>query len=90
MRITRKVFTDLGLFMLAFGFSIGFVFPFFVTLLGVPKEYTLTVPFFASCISAGLIAGVVNFGLARKIVGDRLATLSRVGQKMTNLAKNYA
>ncbi|MFT5699659.1 MAG: two-component system cell cycle response regulator [Desulforhopalus sp.] len=87
MRITRKVFTDLGLFMLAFGFAIGFVFPFFVTILGVPKEYTLTYPFFASCISAGLISGLINFGLARKIVGDRLSTLSRVGQQMTNLAR---
>ncbi len=88
MRITRKVFTDLSIFMLAFGVAIGFVFPFFVTMLGVPKEYTLTGTFFTSCISAGLIAGLVNYALARKIVGDRLLTLSRVGQQMTNLAKN--
>lgn len=88
MRVTRKVFSDLGLFMMAFGLLIGLVFPFFVTLLGVPKDYTLTTTFFIACTSAGLLAGFVNFYLARKIVGERLQTLSDVGQHMRQLAES--
>jgi diguanylate cyclase (GGDEF)-like protein len=87
MRLTRKVFNDLALFMMAFGFSIGVVFPFFVTLLGVPKQYTLTGTFFIACIGAGLVAGLVNYFIARKIVGNRLKTLSDVGQHMKVLAQ---
>lgn len=88
MRLTRKVFTDLALYMMAFGLSIGLVFPFFVTILGVPKQYAITASFFMACVSAGLVAGIVNYFLARKIVGNRLKTLSRVGQRMRSLADN--
>jgi len=35
-RVTRKVFVDLAIWMMAFGVSIGIVFPFFVILLGTP------------------------------------------------------
>ena len=87
MRLTNKVFLDLALFMGAFGFAIGLVFPFFVTLLGVPSEYALTVPFFLACISAGLVAGGVNYLLARKVVGSRLQILSDVGLHMRSLAE---
>lgn len=87
MRFTRKVFNDLGLYMMGFGFSIGMVFPFFVMILGVPKEYTLTPVFFMACISAGLVAGLVNYFIARKVVGARLQTLSDVGAKMRTLAE---
>lgn len=86
MRLTKKVFNDLAIFMLAFGFSIGLVFPFFVTILGVPSDHAITVPFFVACISAGLIAGVVNYILARKVVGERLQILSDVGLHMRTLA----
>ncbi len=87
MRLTRKVFNDLGLFMMVFGLCIGVVFPFFVTLLGVPKEYTITSTFFAACVSAGLVAGIVNYVIAKKVVGQRLQTLSNVGQHMRQLAE---
>lgn len=87
MRLTRKVFNDLALFMMAFGLSIGIIFPFFVTLLGVPKEYTMTIIFFAACVSAGLVAGMVNYLIAKKVVGQRLQTLSNVGQHMRTLAE---
>ncbi|QSX32279.1 GGDEF domain-containing protein [Shewanella avicenniae] len=87
MRLTRKVFSDLAIFMGIFGFMIGTVFPFFVTLLGVPSDYVLTLPFFIACISAGLIAGGVNYYLARKVVGSRLIILSNVGRHMRSLAE---
>ncbi len=77
MRITRKVFHDLALWMIAFGLGIGIVFPFFVMLLGVPSETALTITFFMACLGAGALAGGINFALARAVVGSRLRLLSR-------------
>lgn len=85
MRITRKVFHDLAIWMVGFGLSIGFVFPFFVMLLGVPPNIALTPVFFAACLSAGAAAGVVNYGLAHWVVGRRLRILSG---SMRHVAQN--
>ncbi|WP_051305457.1 GGDEF domain-containing protein [Desulfogranum mediterraneum] len=74
--------------MMAFGLAIGTVFPFFIVLLGVPAQIAFTPTFFSACISAGLIAGLVNYSISRKVVGERLQTLSRVGQQMRTLAQN--
>lgn len=87
MRLTRKVFNDLGIFMMGFGLAIGVVFPLFITLLGVPKEYTFTKTFFVACVSAGLIAGFVNYFIARIVVGKRLQNLTNVGIQMRTLAE---
>ena len=75
MRITKKIFTDLAIFMIGFGLTIGIVFPVFTMVIGVPAEY-ITVPFIIACILAGIIVGVVNIILARMIVGRRLKMLS--------------
>ena len=77
MRITRKVFTDLAIWMIAFGLGIGIVFPFFVMLLGVPAQTALTIPFFLACLGAGAASGVINFSLARMVVGSRLKILAK-------------
>jgi len=77
MRITRKVFLDLAIWMVAFGLAIGIVFPFFVILLGVPPATALTVKFFLACLGAGALAGAINFALARLVVGRRLRVLAR-------------
>ncbi len=76
MRITRKVFHDLAVWMVAFGLLIGTVFPFFVILLGVSAETSLTVEFFLACLGAGALAGAINFALARIIVGSRMRLLA--------------
>lgn len=76
MRITRKVFHDLAIWMVGFGLLIGIVFPFFVILLGVPSEIALKKVFFAACLGAGAVAGIFNFGLARWTVGARLRILA--------------
>ena len=85
MRITRKVFTDLAIWMIAFGLAIGIVFPFFVILLGVPVETALTIPFFLACLGAGAAAGIINFALARGVVGSRMKVLARA---MTHIEEN--
>ena len=76
MRITRKVFHDLAIWMVAFGLMIGLVFPFFVMVLGVPRDIALTPVFFLACLGAGALAGVINYGLARGVVGGRLRVLA--------------
>lgn len=86
MRFTRKVFTDLAIWMIGFGLAIGVVFPFFVILLGVPPTIAMTHTFFAACLGAGVMAGAINFGLARTIVGRRLRVLAQVGSRMRILA----
>ncbi len=90
MRITRKVFHDLAIWMIAFGLLIGVVFPFFVILLGVPPQTSLTLTFFLSCLGAGALAGAINFTLARVVVGARMMLLARsmrhVEEKLIGIA----
>ncbi len=75
-RFTRKVFVDLAIWMMAFGVAIGVAFPFFVMLLGTPPEVALRPVFVGACMAAGLLAGLVNFGLARGVVGARVRFLA--------------
>ena len=92
MRITKKVFHDLALWMIAFGLGIGIVFPFFVMLLGVPSETSLTITFFLACLGAGALAGGINFVLARVVVGSRMRLLARsmshVEQNLLRMAES--
>lgn len=76
MRITKKVFNDLTLFMILLGIGVGIVFPFFCLALGVPGEIALTPIFFVSCILAGIILAILNITLARKTVGARIRQMS--------------
>lgn len=76
MRITRKVFHDLAIWMVGFGLAIGVVFPFFAVMLGVPRDNALTPTFFFACLCAGALAGIFNYGLAHWVVGLRLRILS--------------
>ncbi|RLE02500.1 MAG: GGDEF domain-containing protein, partial [Bacteroidetes bacterium] len=76
MRITKKVFTDLAIFMIVFGLVIGFVFPWFVILLGVPREIAIKPGFYVSCLSAGALAGIINYFLALYVVGSRIQILA--------------
>lgn len=75
MRITRKVFTDLAIYMMGFGLLIGIIFPIFSMIIGIPEQY-LTTLFITSCVIAGLMVGLVNILLARLIVGRRIKKLS--------------
>jgi diguanylate cyclase (GGDEF)-like protein len=71
-RLTKKVFTDLAIWMTGLGLFMGIVFPFFVILLGVPSSYVLTAEFFVATIGAGLAVGTTNHFLSRAVVGSRL------------------
>lgn len=76
MRITRGVFLDVAIWMVGFGLCIGLAFPFFVIMLGAPSGVALKPVFFAACLGAGALSGVINYSLARWIVGGRLKVLA--------------
>jgi diguanylate cyclase (GGDEF)-like protein len=72
--------------MVGFGLFIGAVFPSFVVLMGVPSHLVVTPPFFLATLGAGLVVGLVNFALARGVVGSRLRLLcSRMARVESNL-----
>ena len=76
LRLTRQVFHDLALWMAGLGLLIGLVFPVAIVPLGVPAEVALRPAFFAATATAGLLVGLANVILARRVVGGRLRRLS--------------
>lgn len=76
IRLTRRVFTDLAIWMIGFGLLVGIIFPLFIVLMGVPSQLVLTPWFFAVCMAAGFLVGAVNIGLAKVVVGRRLRLLA--------------
>ncbi|MCK5800816.1 MAG: GGDEF domain-containing protein, partial [Deltaproteobacteria bacterium] len=72
LRLTRKAFLNLAIWMIGFGVLIGLVFPPFATLFGVPAQKAYSVIFIASCLTAGVLVGLVNFGLTKLTVGRPL------------------
>ncbi len=76
IRITRTVFADLAIWMIAFGVLVGLALPFFVIYVGVPHEIVLTGWFFSATILAGIIIGAVSFFLVKGVVGTRLRLLA--------------
>jgi hypothetical protein len=89
MRITKKVFLDLLIWMIVFGLTIGIVFPWFVILLGVPRSIAIKPDFYLACLGAGALAGIANFYLARLVVATRIKVLSdgmrEVESKLSNI-----
>ena len=60
-------------------------FPPFVMLLGVPRTTALTPQFFAACLFAGALSGVVNYVISRRVVGARLRILA---ERMTHVEQS--
>jgi diguanylate cyclase (GGDEF)-like protein len=75
-RLTTRVFLDLAIWMTGFGILIGLVFPPFCLAVGLPAERVISLSFFAMTVTAGIVVGAVNFGLARLVVGRRLRLLA--------------
>lgn len=90
IRFTKKVFTDLALWMTGFGMLTGILFPLFVLLVGVPSSLALSWWFITACILAGLCVGTVNIVLARTVVGRRLKVLSQRMIKIEGHLKEIA
>ena len=88
MRLTKKVFLDLAIWMILFGLSIGIVFPWFVTLLGVPRSIATKPGFYVACLGAGALAGGVNFFLARWVVATRIRVLANGMKKVEGILRD--
>jgi two-component system, cell cycle response regulator len=86
-RLTSRVFTDLAIWMTGFGLLIGLAFPPFCLALGLPSGQVLSPLFCASTVTAGLLVGAVNYGLARLVVGRRLRLLA---QRMETVEERLA
>ncbi|MDA8263677.1 MAG: diguanylate cyclase [Actinomycetota bacterium] len=91
VRLTKKAFLDLAIWMGGFGILVGVVFPYMAVLVGTPAQRALSLEFFCTSMTAGVVVGVVNFGLARYVVGARISDLSMrmryVGQALLNASK---
>jgi diguanylate cyclase (GGDEF)-like protein len=83
IRLTRKVFNDLSIWMVGLGLLIGIIFPFFVSWMGIPGRLVMTPWFFLVCITAGVVLAALNISLARTVVGSRLRLLSERMQYVT-------
>ncbi len=86
IRLTRKVFTDLSIWMMGLGLMIGIIFPFFALWMGIPRNFVMTPWFFLACIVAGIIVGALNITLARAVVGSRMKLL---GDRMQYVTKKF-
>lgn len=75
MRLTRRVFVDLAIWMICAGLIIGIVFPPVLVVFGVPADIVLTPFFFVVCLVAGAMVGGINITLARVVVLPRLRIL---------------
>lgn len=85
-RLTRRVFTDLGIWMMSLGLVMGVAFPFFVMAFGVPSRYVMNPLFFSATVGAGLVVGASNQALSRAVVGSRLRFMrSRMSMVEENL-----
>ncbi|MEK6721069.1 MAG: diguanylate cyclase [Chloroflexota bacterium] len=81
-RLTSSAFRDLAIWMIGLGLMIGFIFPPFTLVLGLPASSVLTVPFFVACLTAGLMVGGINYALARFVVGSRVRQLAARMEKV--------
>jgi methyl-accepting chemotaxis protein len=71
----KNVFTDLTITMIGFGILVGIFFPFFIVIVGGPADFALTPVFFAYCIAAGFLVGLINILMAKKMVTKRLTPI---------------
>jgi two-component system, cell cycle response regulator len=82
----RSVFRNLFISMIAFGISIGVIFPPFTKVV-LGSEKALAPVFFLMCIAAGFIVGLVNFLLFRVVVSRELGLLvSGMSHVLQNVA----
>ena len=84
MRITRKVFLDLAIYMVGFGTAVGLVFPYFVMYFNVPKSIAKSTEFVFACIVAGILVGFVNMIIVRLVIENRFKIMS---DKMSSVEK---
>jgi diguanylate cyclase (GGDEF)-like protein/PAS domain S-box-containing protein len=76
VRLTRRVFWDLAVYMVGLGLVVGAIFPFFALAMGINPEQARNPTFVVACLAAGFLVGAASYWLCRAVVGRRLAVLS--------------
>jgi two-component system cell cycle response regulator len=76
IRITKRIFKDLAIYMIFLGVMVGIAFPFFILIFGVPESIAFQPLFFIACVAAGILLATMNITLARNVVGSRIRELS--------------
>ncbi len=87
-RVSRSILWDQFIWMLAAGLFMGVVFPPFLTLFGIPSQYVFTPLFYSISISAGILMGLLNYGLVHYVTRPALRQLSVGMQKVTHALEN--
>ena len=80
----RNEFSKLGQWMIATGVMVGFVFPPFMLILGVPADIAMQPMVFAATIACGIALGAFNIFLARFVVGRRIAAMKNIMMELAN------
>ena len=89
-RLTKSVSGDLRATMVGFGFVIGVLFPFFTkAVLQLPKDKVLSPLFFGMCIGAGILVGILNYGIYRLIIARFLGVMTRKIHSLRDRLKTY-
>lgn len=84
IRLTKKIFYDVIIFMVGFGILIGIMFPFFIVIMGIPSELILNLRFFAYCVIAGIIVAIMNITIVEVIIIHRIHILSQHMKEVEN------
>lgn len=89
-RISRSVSGDLLAIMVGFGFIIGAVFPFFtMAVLHLPRGKVLSPLFFGMCLGAGVLVGILNYGIYRLIIARFLREMSNKIREFSTRLGSY-
>lgn len=76
MKLSKRVFIDLAIYMISLGVITGVFFAIFGLLVGLPEQF-LSPLFILAYIFVGIFIGIVNTLVTRLIVGTRLQKLSK-------------
>ncbi len=75
-QLTKKIFTDLAIWMTLLGVIIGLVFPPFTVALGFDPERAYSLSFWLICIISGVIVALTNYLLVNLIIRRKLVLIS--------------
>jgi len=75
-RFTKKLFTDLAVWMSILGVVIGICFPPLTVMLGFDPKLSFSLSFWIICMVAGLLVAGANYMLVNLIIRKRLITIS--------------
>jgi two-component system, cell cycle response regulator len=89
-RRATRAFAHLGAAMVGAGVAMGLAFPFMSVAMGVSPSLAFSPGYLAATLAAGVAVGAINFGLARIIVGRRVARLADSMRRVADALEDAA